>query len=90
MQVASGERVYAYEVDGKGSVVAVAVAHLRHDRPLLLLVHRCSGALIWDIRWVAEWDCALARGPPLLLLLLLGLRIRHRLRVAAAVRAAHL
>lgn len=79
------------EVDGKGSVVAVAVAHLRPDRPLLLLVHRCSGALIWDIRWVAEWDCALARrGSPLLLLLLLGLRIRHRLRVAAAVRAAHL
>lgn len=41
--------VLGQEVDGKSGVVAVAVAHLR-DRPLLLLVHRHSGALIWDIR----------------------------------------
>lgn len=37
------------EVDGRGGVVAVAVAHLR-DRPLLLLVHRRSGAIVWDVR----------------------------------------
>ncbi|EFN53326.1 hypothetical protein CHLNCDRAFT_137041 [Chlorella variabilis] len=42
-------QVLGQEVDGKSGVVAVAVAHLR-DRPLLLLVHRHSGALIWDIR----------------------------------------
>lgn len=44
--------VLGQEVDGKGGVVAVAVAHLRPDRPLLLLVHRDSGPLVWDIRCV--------------------------------------
>lgn len=38
------------EVDAKGGVAAVAVAHLRPDRPLLLLVHRNSGTLVWDVR----------------------------------------
>lgn len=40
------------EVDGKGGVVAIAVAHLRGSaaRPLLLLVHRGSGALVRDVR----------------------------------------
>ena len=44
--------VLAQELDAKGGVVALAVAHLRADRPLLLLVHRCSGAMVWDVRWV--------------------------------------
>ena len=44
------------EVDGKGAVAAVAVAHLRLDRPLLLLVHRNSGALVWDVRWACAGD----------------------------------
>ncbi|PSC76739.1 R-Tomsyn-like family [Micractinium conductrix] len=43
-------QVLAQEVDGKGGVVAVSVALLRGDRPLLLLVHRRSGAVVWDIR----------------------------------------
>ncbi|KAL4431642.1 hypothetical protein ABPG77_001484 [Micractinium sp. CCAP 211/92] len=43
-------QVLGQEVDGQGGVVALAVAHLRPDRPLLLLVHRDSGPLVWDIR----------------------------------------
>ncbi|KAL4458921.1 hypothetical protein ABPG75_013786 [Micractinium tetrahymenae] len=43
-------QVLGQEVDSQGGVVALAVAHLRPDRPLLLLVHRDSGPLVWDIR----------------------------------------
>ena len=45
--------VLGEQVDGRGGVVSVAVAYLR-DRPLLLLVHRQSGVLVWDLRWVGH------------------------------------
>ena len=34
----------------RGGVVALAVTRAAPDRPLLLLVHRLSGALVWDLR----------------------------------------
>jgi len=41
--------VLGEDLDASGGIVAVAIAR-NDDRPLALLVHRNSGALVWDIR----------------------------------------
>ena len=42
-------QILGEEVEGRGGVVAVAVTR-NADRPLALIVHRNSGAVVWDIR----------------------------------------
>ena len=45
--------VLGEDLAASGGVVALAVAR-NGDRPLAVIVHRNSGAVVWDVRWVTK------------------------------------